>query len=112
MEHTFSDGHRVWKVDDLWKASADLPVIDLQVDLVVKDIGEEFECYWPIDHMVDFIRRVIDADLSFPIILTPDGRVADGRHRIFKAMVDGRSTIAARRLPVMPRPIEVIWTED
>ena len=40
--------------------------------------------------------RLIDAaDLSFPIILSADGRVMDGMHRVAKAALPGHETIAA-----------------
>lgn len=36
------------------------------------------------------MRRLIhDVDLSFPIILGPDGRVMDGMHRIARAVMEG-----------------------
>ena len=40
--------------------------------------------------------RLIDAaDLSLPIILSSDGRVMDGMHRVAKAALLGHETIAA-----------------
>lgn len=44
------------------------------------------------------VKKVYDADLSFPIIIDWDGRIADGRHRIIKAIVKGRRTIKAVRM--------------
>lgn len=31
-----------------------------------------------------------EADLAFPIILSADGRVIDGMHRLLKALLNGR----------------------
>lgn len=43
-------------------------------------------------------KKIRDADFRYPIILDWDGCVADGRHRIVKALVEGRKTIRAVRL--------------
>ena len=38
---------------------------------------------------------VVDVEPQYPIILGSDGRVMDGLHRIAKALLEGRTTIAA-----------------
>jgi hypothetical protein len=43
-------------------------------------------------------KRVQEADLEKPIILDWRGHVADGRHRIIKALVEGKETIPAVRM--------------
>lgn len=43
-------------------------------------------------------KRVAVADLKHPIILDWNGSIADGRHRIMKAIADGRRTIKAVRI--------------
>lgn len=43
-------------------------------------------------------KKVAEADLSKPIILDWNGAVADGRHRIIKAIIDGKKYIKAVRL--------------
>jgi hypothetical protein len=43
-------------------------------------------------------------DLSHPIILGDDGRVMDGMHRVVRALLEGRATIAAVRFDVDPEP--------
>lgn len=40
-------------------------------------------------------ERVLQADLSYPIIVTNDNRVIDGIHRIFKALYEGQETISS-----------------
>jgi hypothetical protein len=44
------------------------------------------------------VKKVMEADLSKPIILDWNGDVADGRHRIIRALVDGKTTIRAVRM--------------
>lgn len=45
------------------------------------------------------VKRVMDADLDEPIILDWNGCLADGRHRLIKALTEGRDTIKVVRLP-------------
>ena len=45
-----------------------------------------------------------EADLSFPIILTANGRVMDGMNRVARAILDGNSTISAFRFDIDPDP--------
>jgi len=46
-------------------------------------------------------RRIMNADCSIPIIVSPLGDVLDGYHRILKAVVT-RETVYAYRLKEMP----------
>lgn len=50
------------------------------------------------------VKKCMNADLSYPILLDWDGGVADGRHRIIKAIIDGKRTIKARRMHWKPQP--------
>jgi hypothetical protein len=55
---------------------------------------------WPI---ASKIGRT-SVDVSHPIILGPDGRVLDGMHRVARALLEGRLSIQAVRLVVLPEP--------
>jgi hypothetical protein len=44
------------------------------------------------------------ADLRFPIILSADGRVMDGMHRVAKAVLLRQATIEAVQFDVDPEP--------
>jgi hypothetical protein len=54
--------------------------------------------------VLDHVRLIDEVDMSFPIILGPDGGVMDGMHRVARALLEGRQVIAAVRLPAMPEP--------
>lgn len=54
--------------------------------------------------VVDHARLILDCDLAFPIILSSDGRVMDGMHRICKALLQGLSEIEAVRFVQDPEP--------
>jgi len=98
--HTFSDGRDVWNVEHLWFAARGLPVDSVEVS----NLPEPDMNVAP-DEMLDFLRRVMNAQMGYPILLTPDGRVADGRHRLVRARVEGRPYIMVQRFKVMPEPM-------
>ncbi len=54
--------------------------------------------------MIEHIRLINEADLSYPIILAANGEVMDGRHRIAKAALEGRTTIGAVQFETDPPP--------
>jgi hypothetical protein len=47
---------------------------------------------------------MLDADLSFPVIFGPGGRVMDGMHRIARAMLEGKKEVSAVCFPALPEP--------
>lgn len=53
-------------------------------------------------------KRVFNADTSIPIILDDSGAVADGFHRVCKAIIEGKRTIKAYRLNRMPEEDETL----
>jgi hypothetical protein len=54
--------------------------------------------------VVDHARLMLDCDLAFPVILSSDGRVMDGMHRICKALLQGLGEIEAVRFVQDPEP--------
>ena len=102
MGYTFSDGTYEWDVTDLWEAASGLTPVPVCVDT----LGDLDEPVWgsnmtPLD-VVGHIRRINAADLSYPIILTPDGWIADGVHRVLKTILAGGNMVMAVTLPAMP----------
>lgn len=57
-----------------------------------------------LDYFIFQMKRVNNTDLAYPIILDDKGQVADGWHRIVKAILKGHRTIKAIRLEKMPEP--------
>jgi hypothetical protein len=43
--------------------------------------------------VVRHARLMLDCDLAFPIILSSDGSIMDGMHRVCKALLEGLSEI-------------------
>jgi hypothetical protein len=54
--------------------------------------------------IADHARLIQDADLAFPVILSSDGRVIDGMHRICKAHLMGFDRVEAVRFQHDPEP--------
>ncbi|MGH3165388.1 MAG: hypothetical protein ACRDN0_05775 [Trebonia sp.] len=101
-------GFDAWDVDRLISLSRGLPVHEVPVD----SVREVDTVYWFDDSttaatvraIVEHARLMLEADLSFPVILGPDGRVMDGMHRIARAMLDGKEEVTAVRFPTLPEP--------
>jgi len=56
-----------------------------------------------VREVLEHTRRILDADLSYPIILASTGWIMDGHHRLAKAHLLGHDTIWAVRFKVTPR---------
>lgn len=96
----FSYGVNEWAVEQLWEAAEDLPIESVCINDIVLSI---MNC-----DMEENIERVKNADLNYPIILTPESYVADGMHRIVKTILMGKEYVLAKRIKVMPKPIHTI----
>jgi hypothetical protein len=55
-------------------------------------------------HVADHARLINEAELGHPVILSSDGRIMDGMHRVLKALIQGESHIRAVRFPADPEP--------
>ncbi len=96
-----------WDVDRLIALSAALPEHAVALD----DLAEVDSGYW-FDHgdeptvrsVVEHMRLIEQADLSYAIILDPEGRIMDGMHRVAKALLLGHPTVDAKRLTSLPAP--------
>jgi hypothetical protein len=54
--------------------------------------------------VVDHSRQIENADPQVPIILSSDGHVLDGMHRVAKAILEGPPSVPAQRLLADPEP--------
>jgi hypothetical protein len=54
--------------------------------------------------MPEHVKLIEEADLSFPIILSSSGAVMDGRHRVAKAVLLGRTEVEAVQFDEDPEP--------
>jgi hypothetical protein len=103
-----SNGKRlIWDVHRLVELSSTLPVRSVRLD----SIAELDEPFW-FDSVGDATCRAVadhagliaETDLRYPIILSADGRVMDGMHRVAKAYLEDRQSIDAVRFDRDPEP--------
>jgi len=101
-------GLLAWDVDRLVKLSGDFEAADVPL----AEIRELDDTFW-FDHeenrptcrrIAQHAKLIAETDLVHPIILSADGGVMDGMHRVCKALIEGRETIRAVRFDVDPEP--------
>lgn len=103
-------GLRAWDIHRLIELARDLPVREVPLAA----IAEIVEAYWfghgkqpTIRSVADHARLIAEADLAFPILLSADGRVMDGMHRVARALILQRATVPARQFATDPPPDHV-----
>jgi hypothetical protein len=101
------NGYFAWDIDRLVELTKDLEVRTVPLN-VIQELDEP---YWFGDEDVPTCRAVIEharligeADLRYPIILSKDGRVMDGMHRVGKAVLRGYDSIKAVQFEEDPEP--------
>jgi len=100
-------GLLAWDVLKLIELSRGFDVIEVPLS----EIQELKETYWfglgvpptSVDIALH-ARQIYEADISFPIILCPQGRLMDGMHRVCKAFLEGRKTISAVKFLELHEP--------
>jgi len=93
----------IWRTQTLIEASKDLPIENYQV----KRLPEATVIRWKLVNVHDYCvhyKRVMNADLSIPIILSPNGFIMDGYHRCIKAICEGIKVLPCRELIILPEP--------
>ncbi len=86
-----------WRVSDLRTAVENEPEFDLYLNQFDFQ-SHHFEC----TDLVEFashMKHVQEADLSYPVILNEKGAMLDGRHRMVKALLEGKESVKAKRVP-------------
>jgi hypothetical protein len=101
-------GYLAWDVDRLAESSRDFPVKSVKLE----DIAELDENFWyngandvpTVRSMVQHYQLVQETELEYPIILSENGRVMDGMHRVAKALLLGHTEIHAVQFEADPPP--------
>ena len=101
------DGLRAWDVHRLVELTKDLPVVQVPLS-AVRELDEP---YWyghgdipTCRSVAEHAQLINESDLKFPIILSSDGRVMDGMHRVAKAVMQNISNLPAKRFSQDPEP--------
>lgn len=102
-----SNGIYAWDVDRLVELSREFET----KEIVVESIRELDEPRWfdkndppTCRDLIEHYRLIQEADLSYPIILSEEGRIMDGMHRVAKVVLEGRETIDAVQFDKDPKP--------
>lgn len=105
--HTFgyeSNGSYVeWSVDDFWEAAKSVPPVRERLISVLSKVETTI-----LEYSDDDFKRAEEADLSYPVILSPAGSlVLDGVHRLYRLNQLGSEWVMVKFLIKMPSPIAV-----
>ena len=99
-------GLLAWDVDNLIRLSSSLPRRRMPLaairELDQPWLGEDEAPSWRA--LLEHMRLIEEADLSFPIIRSARGEVMDGMHRVARALREGRTEIEAVQFPEDPEP--------
>jgi len=90
-------GYYAWDVDRLIVLTQNFKRKKVSLDSI-REIDENFWFGGKDDvptcrAIVEHTRMIEETDLRYPIILSTNGRVMDGMHRVTKALLEGRKTI-------------------
>jgi len=107
MGHTYSNGEGEWDVYRLWELARDLPVVEMDPEAFHEWDEYSWEHNLTLEGLTDHLRRVIAADPQFPIIVSAEGNIMDGNHRLVRAALDKR-LVKMVRFTVTPDPDRLI----
>jgi len=95
------------RMHQLWEMTATLPVKNVPVS-GLSGLDEVLWFGGPLNlqptcrAVAEHARDIYEADLAWPVILSPSGELLDGMHRLCKAILQGKTEIAAVQLTSMP----------
>jgi hypothetical protein len=116
----------IWRIEGLWVSAQHLPIERVAPGSLTHFLDPPQSSWYEGDaptvwDFMEHARRIYEADLSYPIIVSAEGRLMDGRHRLAKAvMLDlpeiavvrfSQNPVPDWRLPKSPdRPVETLWS--
>ena len=110
MARTYTDNHHMYSVDMMFAYinNHDNKKIELKVSDLIEQL--EYRCWWDPIQRVTYspsmvmnnpekypaeMKKIQNADLSYPIIVSWDGNIVDGMHRLSKVFLENRTHINA-----------------
>jgi hypothetical protein len=102
--------YHVWYTDELWQLSQSLKVREIAPEEVI-DLDRDgwFSKDAPTPrNILNHMKRILEADLAYPIILNSDGLIMDGAHRACKAILLDLKTVKVVQFENPPTPSEVV----
>ena len=110
-------GYDAWDVDRLVELTKNFEPLEVKLDSI-QEIDESFWFGGPNDNptcraIAEHAKLIQEANLTHPIILSSDGRIMDGMHRVVKALLAGNYTIKAVKFNQDPEPdYENVYPDD
>lgn len=102
-ENKFNDGNKRWLIPQLVEQAKELPVMEIPLCAIFTG-SKVWEPIQSAQQLARHMKRVMNTDLNYPIIMDEEGFIMDGWHRVAKAMLEGRETIKAVRFEKTPTP--------
>ena len=105
-----------WKARTLWKLSETMPVEHVPLESFDWQ-NDNFECN-SLNHpplwrdIGEQTKQILAADLQYPIVISAEGNIMDGMHRILKCYVFGLPTVKAVRFKENPPPDRIVPIQD
>ena len=118
IEDTHLSEENYIRCNKLWKTSQ---LVDFCEEKKYQPFKAPLACFdlsfmnFPVSNLNSFIlqcKRALDADLKYPIIIDDLGIVANGYHRIVKAILEGKTEIDCIRMEEMPDNYEEYKCEE
>lgn len=111
FKHSHSDIYEgeqhFWNVERLWAEAKDLPLKKVPVADLASYL--DTDCWFngkapTMRQVADHARRIYEVDFSKPVILSSQGRLMDGGHRLARAYLLGLTEIDAVQFERNPEP--------
>ena len=109
--HVSAEGtKRIWYTERLWELAKALPVLPVPIaSIAAFDEVTWFGYQEPTCRRVaEHAKRIQTASFEYPVILSAEGWVMDGMHRVCKAFLLDLETVQAVQFSPTPEPDEVV----
>lgn len=101
-ESRYVRGKNGWLAASLYKKAEEDGLEPFDVPLASIDLNVmPFKC-GSFDSFIWHMKLCMNTDTKFPILLDDLGQIADGNHRVARAILEGKKCIKAYRLKSMP----------
>jgi hypothetical protein len=105
QDQLYTDGKGFrWRVDRLISLAQELIPFQHPLSSLQELDCDVWERLPTIREVSAHCKRINDADMSFPLILSKEGHIMDGCHRLAKAFMRGDDTILAVQFTEDPDP--------
>src|SRR5574344_1905054 len=113
-ESGYERGKYYWKAETLYNYVKKNKLKPFKLPLAGIDLSKAYKPFdnYNLDSIIYQIKRVNNCDIKIPIILDNIGQIADGLHRVVKAISMDMEYIMAYRLTDMPEPDEITENKD